>query len=744
MQLKIKKTISAFLIFSFAFFPFYSAEARFFDPNDIFTDNELLDSNSLSRTAIQTFLESKNSVLKNVVQTVDGVPKLVSEMIYEIGRKYGISQKFLLAKLQHEQGLVEKSTASQTAIDWATGFSCYNSRCNDKFKGIYNQLDAAAEVQKIYIERSKNSGYFGFSVGKQSKTSDGKLVTPTNQATTNLYIYTPYQGGSSGIGGNYAFWRVWNRYFTERVFPDGAILKNTLTGEYWKIENNKKRKFASSEIYLSDYSETDAVPVNQQQLSYYQTGEPIVFSNNAIVKAQQGGLMYLLSDNKKHRLIGNQALAVLGYTLATTETVKPYVLDDDILEKYEEGEPITEESVYPLGVLVKTPSSGIYLLKNGFLHPLLDEAVWQENYNNKNPVIMSSLGEYTMADPIKLKDGSIVKDSFGTFYVISNQAKHKVSDGEIIKRIYGQNIYQNTPIASSALLDLHDTTDTIDYINDTVTDPVNYVSYAQKVGGQTSTQNQTPASVQNYLTLYDQIKIPQAILAGQSSAISVSFRNRGSATWQPNKIFLKLIDENSSSSSLVKDNRIALDSVVVPNGIAEFSVNVSAPTKVGKIKQWFILEYENESGQILEMPGGLVGKDIIVSSGISAEVEGDTIPVAIRNKWSPIDVEVRLKNTSTSEIWTSRRTALILKSDKGDDSPFYDPADWIDEAVVGVPLNKSKIAPGEIGVIKFTIDPRGVTPGVYSLIFSGELRDAEKELFINGDKTWEKLIRVDP
>src|SRR3989338_295241 len=97
------------------------SEARFYDPNDILTDAELFDGNALSRTAIQNFLESKNSVLKSVTALSGGAPKLVSEMVYEIGKQYNISQKFLLAKLQQEQGLIDKASATEKQLDWATG-----------------------------------------------------------------------------------------------------------------------------------------------------------------------------------------------------------------------------------------------------------------------------------------------------------------------------------------------------------------------------------------------------------------------------------------------------------------------------------------------------------------------------------------------------------------------------------------------------------------------------------------------
>ncbi|MBI4122522.1 MAG: hypothetical protein HY462_00825, partial [Parcubacteria group bacterium] len=296
-----------------------TAQARYFDANDIFTDAELFDSNALSRTAIQQFLEAKNSVLARTTDMVNGVPKLVSEMMYEIGKQYGISQKFLLAKLQQEQGLIDKSEASQNALDWATGYSCFNNRCNEKYRGIYKQLDAAADTQRIYAQRT----YFDYAVGRETKTKDGYTVKPANQATANLYIYTPYHGSLVGIGGNFFFSRVWNKYFTERIYPDGAVLYDSVAGEYWKIEKNKRRKFATQSLFLADYKPEDAITVSSQQLSYYAVSDPIIIANNAVVTAEGVGIMYLLSDGLKHRLVGDAALAALGYHLADTAPITP-------------------------------------------------------------------------------------------------------------------------------------------------------------------------------------------------------------------------------------------------------------------------------------------------------------------------------------------------------------------------------------------------------------------------------------
>lgn len=735
-----KRITTIFILASILLAP-YSAEARYFDSNDILTDAELFDGNALSRTAIQRFLESKGSALATVTATVAGVPKLVSEMVYEIGKEYGISQKFLLTKLQQEQGLIERSTATEKQLDWATGYSCFNNRCNEKYRGIYAQLDAAADTQRIYAQRN----YFSYSVGRETKTSDGYVVKPANQATANLYIYTPYHGSLTGIGGNFFFSRIWNKYFTERVYPDGALLLDSSTGEYWKIEQNKRRKFASQSVYLADYAPENAVSVTPSQLSYYAVSDPITIANNAVVTAEGVGIMYLLSDGLKHRLVGDAALAALGYHLADTAPVTPVLIPKAELESFGEGEPITEESLYPGGILLKSDGPEIFYVKNGVKRLLLDEAVWQENFNRREPAYVSQamLSGFTLADPVPLDEGSVVKSRDGSFYIVSNGKKKRIGGADIVSRLYGDAFLASVPTASDALLALTDLGDAIEYVDDTIPDPVNYVSYAERTGQTGQIQNQNPSGV-TYLTLYDTLNVPGSMVAGTPVSASVSFRNRGMTRWKAGSVFLKLIDENSSTSSFRAENRIALAADVAPNGIATFNFEMSAPMTGGVIQEWFILEYKNEAGAIMEMPGGLVSKGIGVASGVSAQVVSHNIPVALRNKWKPLAITLKLKNTSTDHTWLSRRAAISLHGTDGAKSLFYDRADWIDAQTVGVPLNKSRIAPGEEGVVRFTLDPRNVKPGVYELVFSMELRDAGEEVYLNGRQTWTRMIRIDP
>jgi len=732
-----QKIIIIILSFSILLTPIL-AQARFYDPNDILTDAELFDSDALSRTAIQRFLESKNSVLKSVTATVNGIPKLVSEMIYEIGKSYGVSQKFLLAKLQQEQGLIEKSTASQTKLDWATGYSCFGGRCNEKYRGIYKQLDAAADTQRIYADRSASKGYFGYQIGQETKTSDGYIVKPENQATTNLYIYTPYKGGLTGIGGNFYFSRVWNEYFTERIFPDGALLKDSATGEYWKIENNKRRKFATNQIFLADYSDEQAIVVPSERLVYYDISDPIIITNNTLVKTDSSGVMYLISDGLKHRLVGETALASLGFHLADTSPISPIFIPKEELDNLEEGEPITDQSIYPKGILVKSDNASIYYVKHGIKHLLLDESVWIENFNSQEPLYVSQavLNSYLNGDPLKLKDGALVKSTDGKIYVFSNGKKKQVMSENTVKKMYGISSVASLPLASNQVLELTDSGDPIDYIDDTIKDPLNYISYADKQQGTTVYKNP-------YFALFDILDAPKSLLPLADAKITVRFRNRGEVPWLAGKTYLKIIDENFPTSSFIEENRIPLEKDVTYNMLAIFEVPIKAPKDPQKIKQWFMLEYTDENGDILEMSGGMVNQYISVTSEVSGEIIEHNIPVAIKSNSKPQNIILKIKNTSKSVVWKSNRSALKLRGGDDTDSVFYDPNDWIDKETVGVPMNDTYISPGEIGEIRFTLDPRNVKPSIYKLVFSMELKDKQEKVYINGEKEFELLIRVD-
>lgn len=723
--LKLGVSVLAFFIALGASAPV--AFARTFNPHNIITDVELLNKNSLSKTAIQKFLERENSVLSRYSQVVNGQTKKASEIIWELAQRHSINPKFLLTNLEKEQGLIQKSQATEKALDWAMGYSCFGGSCNEKHRGFYNQLDAAAETQQIYLAKA---GQFGFAVGRETLTFDGYKVTPQNNATANLYVYTPYVGNApelginSRFGANKLFWRIWHRYFSNQKFLDGQVI--TFNGSYYLIQNNTKRKFVSKNLFLKDYKESDAINVSSKDLNAYPDGALINFANNTLVKSSASGQIFLLNGNIKRPILNNSALALLSdFTIAITESEVPTVADS-LISSYTLGSSIDTTTLYPQGKLFKDPSGQIWQIKDGLKHDV-DLVVWQHNFNSETPEIISSVENYPTGEPVKLKDGTFITTS-EKYYLISQGQRQKINDLTIFNRIFGLSKKNSALSVSTALLNVHPAGEMIDYIDDTIIDPP---------PGTTTT-----AVSGTYNGSFDSMTPDGLIMVnGQSQSVTLKFKNNGT-TWQQSTIYLETTDKGSDTSSFSAPAKVVMnESSVSSSQVGSFTLNLIAPTdKTGLQTQEFTLMYD-KNGVPTKIAS--IGKFIIVKSGVAAQIIEHNLPVAVRNDWQPINIEMNIQNTSADVTWLSRRTALELRHHDGSVSPFYDSNDWVRTEVVGVPLNGTTIEPGETGEFKFTLDPRGVEPGLYVLTFELKLLDKEKEVYLSGGLQWKREIRVD-
>jgi hypothetical protein len=223
--------ISILLIASFLI-PTLNVNSQEFDPdfnkNEIISQFQMFDYNSMSESEIQSFLVSKSSYLANYYtegwpincDTKTGadtsncltmVRMKASAIIHSAAQRYRVNPRFILTMLQKEQGLIQwAGTPPDKRLDWATGYAvCDGCSLSSpkvlKYKGFGKQVDNVAGAMKFYSDNCNIYAYI-----KKAGTSysiDGEIVKAQNQPTANLYTYTPH------ISGNYTFWRVYQRYF---------------------------------------------------------------------------------------------------------------------------------------------------------------------------------------------------------------------------------------------------------------------------------------------------------------------------------------------------------------------------------------------------------------------------------------------------------------------------------------------------------------------------------------------------
>lgn len=213
----LKKLFTLFLSIVFlssTFAPSY-AQAQEFDPDfnqaKIISDFMLFDYTTMSLGEIQQFLEQKNSYLATyITEDFEGNVKSASEIIYEAAQNYQVNPQYILVLLQKEQGLIQMENPTEKRLSWATGYAVCDSCSMDdpriqKYKGFGKQVDNGAGAMRFYYENASRYEYIKSAGGAYE--IDGETIIFENQATANLYTYTPH------IRGNYTFWRVWQSYF---------------------------------------------------------------------------------------------------------------------------------------------------------------------------------------------------------------------------------------------------------------------------------------------------------------------------------------------------------------------------------------------------------------------------------------------------------------------------------------------------------------------------------------------------
>ena len=242
-----------------------------FDPGNIVSDAVFFNGTAMDEGQIQSWLDSRIGACRNGnclnVKRLDTASRpadamcgayagaageRVSRILAKVSRACGINPQVLLVTLQKEQSLVSGDIAkgpSDARLDRAMGYACPDNVggvCDPSYAGVYNQLYRAAWQFKRYANPAGTSNFFtwfrpGTTAAVQYNPNAAcgtKQVTIRNQATANLYYYTPYTpnaaaltalrgtGDACSAYGNRNFWVYFNDWFgspTAGSAPQGAL-----------------------------------------------------------------------------------------------------------------------------------------------------------------------------------------------------------------------------------------------------------------------------------------------------------------------------------------------------------------------------------------------------------------------------------------------------------------------------------------------------------------------------------------
>lgn len=175
-------------------------------------------------------MSTPNKAADSYCNSYSGGTKSAAQIIYDVGKACGVSQKALVVMLQKEQGLVTDTWPWDIQYKKAMGFGCPDTApCDSQYYGFFNQVYMAARQFKKYQANPQNYNFragFTSNVLYNPNTACGShSVTMANSTTAGLYNYTPYQpnaaalnnlygnGDSCSAYGNRNFWRYYNDWF---------------------------------------------------------------------------------------------------------------------------------------------------------------------------------------------------------------------------------------------------------------------------------------------------------------------------------------------------------------------------------------------------------------------------------------------------------------------------------------------------------------------------------------------------
>lgn len=430
--------------FGLALQPVFVFAQADFNPEFIISDPELQNYQNWTRTDIQNFLNDKGSYLRQLVtEDASGTERMASDIIYNAAQHYEINPKFLLVTLQKEQSLITDDTPTQKQLDWATGYAlCDGCNLNDpkiiKYKGFGKQVDGAAGIMRWYYN-NENQPF----VKKIDAPTliDGTDVIPESWATAFLYTYTPH------LHGNKNFWRIWDSWF-QQVYPNNTLLLNPENGQYWLIQDGKRRQFTTKTALITRMDPRVALITSEADLMNYPLGPAIFFPNFSLLRTPTH--TYLLDHDTLRPFASDDVLAQLGYN-----PEEPIDVADTDLAGLSIGSTITASTTAPQGVIFQISDAHLYyLLKDNILYPILDKTIIAADFKNLRVEKhrLEELNAYSIADkPIIFSDGTLVQaKGSSTVYIIDQGKKRPLADDDTFIALG----YKRSNIISAPLLTL--------------------------------------------------------------------------------------------------------------------------------------------------------------------------------------------------------------------------------------------------------------------------------------------------
>jgi len=400
---------------------------------------------------INTYVENPTtgqSNLQNPSASITG-GQSSAQIIYNAAQQYGINPQVILVTLQKEQGLATDNWPWMEEYTEAMGYNCSDSARCSGYSSFYQQVSAAAWQFQDYGLNPQSfnyqSGQTSYILYSPNTSCGGTSVTIQNQATADLYNYTPYQpdqaalsnlygtGDSCSSYGNRNFWQYFNTWFGSTT----GDLVSTQGGGVYKIDygtTETKQAFPNAITFLSyGYTWSDVTLVSSSELSLIPDGADIQYNVNYrdghLVTSPSNGI-YDIVNGVKMPFPNEGTFLSYGYTWSDA-----LVISDLEMSLIPDGAAMPFNADHWDGHLVTSSSNGIYDIVNGVKMPFPNAITFLSyGYTWSDALVISDAelnlipAGTAMTYNVNYRDGHLVTSPSNGIYDIVNGTKRPFPD----------------------------------------------------------------------------------------------------------------------------------------------------------------------------------------------------------------------------------------------------------------------------------------------------------------------------
>lgn len=97
------------------------------------------------------------------------------------------------------------------------------------------------------------------------------------------------------------------------AYPTGVLLQETDTGGVWFVQDNIRHAIWSRELMEANYPSLKPIPTNPVNIAVYPVGDPVIFNDGELVKANDSSEVFVISNGMKRPILSGEDFEALGY-----------------------------------------------------------------------------------------------------------------------------------------------------------------------------------------------------------------------------------------------------------------------------------------------------------------------------------------------------------------------------------------------------------------------------------------------